>query len=88
MYLEARVTCRRLNLVKVFLQTSMLWLALGICLSRISDYKHHWGDVLLGALLGACAAVGVVRSILFRMKATFIFHFCLVISQYFFFKRQ
>ncbi|KAI0221286.1 putative phosphatidate phosphatase [Lamellibrachia satsuma] len=64
MYLEARMTYRRLHLIKAFLQAVALWLALGVCLSRISDYKHHWSDVLAGALLGGSVAVFVVRYVL------------------------
>ena len=36
---------------------SMAWFT---CLSRISDYKHHWSDVLGGATVGALSAVIVV----------------------------
>ena len=52
MYLQARMTCQRLRLVRTLLQAAALWLAVGVCLSRISDYMHHWSDVLGGALLG------------------------------------
>lgn len=31
------------------------------CLSRISDYKHHWSDVLAGALLGVTCALIVAN---------------------------
>ena len=54
------MTCRRLHLVKAVLQVTALWLAIGVCLSRISDYKHHWSDVMGGAAIGGIVAVLVV----------------------------
>lgn len=38
-----------------------MMLALACCLSRISDYKHHWSDVLGGALLGTIVCLYTVR---------------------------
>ncbi|KAI0221290.1 hypothetical protein LSAT2_027349 [Lamellibrachia satsuma] len=64
MYMQARMTCRSFHLIRAFLQVAALWLAIGVCLSRISDYKHHWGDVLGGAVLGAIVAALVVRHVL------------------------
>ena len=61
LYFEARLTWKGSKLLKPFLQAIVLYLAMLCCISRISDYKHHWSDVLLGALLGilvACIVVG------------------------------
>ena len=58
------MTWRRLHLVRVSIQAVALWLALGVSLSRISDYKHHWSDVLAGALIGGFVAVFMVREYL------------------------
>lgn len=32
-----------------------------ICVTRISDYKHHWEDVVIGFLLGATFALLAYR---------------------------
>ena len=45
------------RLLRPFLQVGFFWIALGTSVSRISDYKHHWSDVLAGALLGIIVAV-------------------------------
>lgn len=45
------------NIITIFFQMSFLVIAFSIALSRISDYKHHWSDVLSGAILGILSAL-------------------------------
>ena len=66
LYLQQRFTWQGMVLLKPFLQTVFLLMAVYTCLTRISDYKHHWSDVLAGGLLGALVAVLVVRNVTIR----------------------
>lgn len=50
--------------VKAFLQTVLFSVALYICSSRISDYAHHWYDVLAGAILGSTGSLYTVYVLL------------------------
>ncbi|KAK0054730.1 lipid phosphate phosphohydrolase 1 [Biomphalaria pfeifferi] len=62
LYLEKRLNCKNFMLVRPTLQLAAFSMAFFTCLSRISDYKHHWSDVLAGAILGmAIAYVIMVR---------------------------
>lgn len=58
-FLQARMNWRGSKLLKHFFQFLLILLAWYTCLSRISDYKHHWSDVLSGAVLGATVAIVV-----------------------------
>lgn len=39
-----------------FLQAVLIYLAVFVCLSRVSDYKHHATDVFAGAVIGVFIA--------------------------------
>lgn len=54
------MTCKTNTLLKPFLQFILLMMTWYTALSRISDYKHHWSDVLFGFLQGTLVAVIVV----------------------------
>ncbi|PSN49334.1 putative phosphatidate phosphatase [Blattella germanica] len=57
LYIQTRFTWEGSRLLRHFLQYLCLMLAMGTALSRISDYKHHWSDVLAGSLQGALVAI-------------------------------
>ncbi|VDN16376.1 unnamed protein product [Dibothriocephalus latus] len=50
------------SVLQAFLQTTVFALAFYVGLSRVSDYKHHWSDVLAGMLLGAAVAIFTVSA--------------------------
>lgn len=60
-YLQTKLVWRGSKLLRHFLQFAAAYMALYTCASRVSDYKHHWSDVLGGAVLGTIVAVLTVR---------------------------
>lgn len=57
LYLQARLKpAIRNNVLVSILQTFIMTGGLYICCSRISDNKHHWGDVLVGIIVGMSLA--------------------------------
>lgn len=61
-YLQARFTWRGARLLRPLVQFVLLMLALYTGLTRISDYRHHPSDVVVGLLQGALVACWVVSS--------------------------
>nr|QDR50975.1 wunen3 [Heliconius melpomene] len=59
LYLEKRVTYQGTRVLRHSLQYAAVMLSWFTALSRVSDYKHHWSDVLVGYLLGLVFAVVV-----------------------------
>ncbi|CAH0382817.1 unnamed protein product [Bemisia tabaci] len=56
-YLQARVPWNKCRLWKHFAQFVVIMMAWGTALSRVSDYKHHFSDVIAGGCIGTLAAL-------------------------------
>ena len=56
MYLQSRMHLKGSIAIRPMLQMLAILLALAVCLTRVSDYKHHWSDVLAGGFLGTVVA--------------------------------
>lgn len=61
LYLQARLQAEWARLLRPTIQFFLIAASVYTGLSRVSDYKHHWSDVLAGLLQGAVMAVLVVR---------------------------
>ncbi|XP_046446420.1 putative phosphatidate phosphatase [Daphnia pulex] len=56
LYLQSRMNWSGSKLLRPTIQIAALMLTWYTGLSRITDYKHHWSDVLTGFLIGSTAA--------------------------------
>uniref|UniRef100_A0A914ZNG5 Phosphatidic acid phosphatase type 2/haloperoxidase domain-containing protein n=1 Tax=Parascaris univalens TaxID=6257 RepID=A0A914ZNG5_PARUN len=73
-YMQARFP-RRIYGITVLpvLQASLLGIALLVGLSRISGYKHHWSDIVVGFLVGSaigCYSAVILGKVFKRSDAT------------------
>lgn len=60
LYLQARLQAEWARLLRPTMQFFLIAATVYTGLSRVSDYKHHWSDVLTGLLQGALMAILVV----------------------------
>ena len=60
-YLEARLVLQRTRFIKSIVQLVAFLAAWHTCMSRVSDFKHHYTDVMAGATIGISVAVFVVK---------------------------
>ncbi|KAL6096724.1 plpp1 [Pungitius sinensis] len=60
LYLQARLQADWARLLRPTIQFFLIAATVYTGLSRVSDYKHHWSDVLTGLLQGALMAILVV----------------------------
>ncbi|XP_067336758.1 phospholipid phosphatase 2 [Channa argus] len=61
LYVQARMQGKWTRLVRPTIQFFLVSFALYVGYTRVSDFKHHWSDVLVGLLQGALIAVLIVR---------------------------
>ncbi|XP_036081331.1 phospholipid phosphatase 1 isoform X4 [Rousettus aegyptiacus] len=73
LYLQARMKGDWARLLRPTLQFGLVAVSIYVGLSRVSDYKHHWSDVLTGLIQGALVAVlvAVYVSDFFKEKNSF-----------------
>lgn len=62
LYVQARMQGKWTRLARPTIQFFLVAFAVYVGYTRVSDYKHHWSDVLVGLLQGALIAVLTVSS--------------------------
>ncbi|KAL4660897.1 Lipid phosphate phosphohydrolase 1-like [Arapaima gigas] len=60
LYLQARLQMHWARLLRPTIQFFLVAAAVYVGLTRVSDYMHHWSDVLTGLLQGALVALLIV----------------------------
>ena len=70
-----RISFRGLRVIRPFLQFGTFALAFFICLTRVSDYKHHPTDVIAGALIGIIYALILLMFVIKLFENPVVFHF-------------
>ncbi|XP_068166550.1 phospholipid phosphatase 1-like [Antennarius striatus] len=57
LYIQARLSSQWARLLRPTIQFFLIATAVYVGLTRVSDYKHHWSDVLTGLLVGGLVAI-------------------------------
>ncbi|XP_016097415.1 phospholipid phosphatase 2-like isoform X1 [Sinocyclocheilus grahami] len=57
LYVQARMAFKWARLLRPTIQFFLVAFAIYVGYTRVSDYKHHWSDVVVGLLQGALIAV-------------------------------
>lgn len=57
LYVQARLAAKWARLLRPTIQFFLVAFAVYVGYTRVSDYKHHWSDVLVGLLQGALIAI-------------------------------
>jgi phosphatidate phosphatase len=60
MYVQMRIMWDSSKLLKHLLQFLAVMAAWGTALTRVSDYMHHWSDVLAGMAIGTLFGIVTV----------------------------
>lgn len=60
LYVQARLVGKWARLLRPTIQFFLITFAIYVGYTRVSDYKHHWSDVLAGLLQGALIAILIV----------------------------
>ncbi|XP_078412094.1 phospholipid phosphatase 2 isoform X1 [Cetorhinus maximus] len=61
LYVQVRLHAKWARLLRPTIQFFLLAFAIYVGYTRVSDYRHHWSDVLAGFLQGAIVAILIVR---------------------------
>ncbi|CAG2174414.1 unnamed protein product, partial [Oppiella nova] len=56
-YLQLRLRWSALGFIRPLYQAILIYIVIYTGFSRISDYKHHWSDVLIGLIQGTVVAI-------------------------------
>uniref|UniRef100_A0A8C5LMZ6 Phospholipid phosphatase 2 n=1 Tax=Leptobrachium leishanense TaxID=445787 RepID=A0A8C5LMZ6_9ANUR len=62
LYVQARLCGKWARLLRPTVQFFLISFALYVGYTRVSDYKHHWSDVLVGLLQGSLVATLTIQS--------------------------
>ena len=69
LYLQARLYQPLYSRILLpIMQFILFGFAAYVSYTRVSDYKHHWSDVLVGAAIGSTIGIFTVRKIYMQLK--------------------